>query len=434
MKHSRKENYSKEEVLFPQGFLWGTATSSHQIEGGNVNNWSEWEKENANILAKEAFDKYPIWQQREFPEMLEAKNYISGKACDHFNRFDEDFNILEKLNQNAYRFSLEWSRIEPEEGVFNKEAVAHYRKQLLSLKKRNIKPMVTLWHWTNPLWLQEKGGESSRSFPFYFERYSEFIAKKLGDLVHFWITLNEPTTVIANGYFRGTFPPSKKSPFLSKRVFRILARSHNKAYKKIHDLKIEAKIGFANYFVFYDSFGDSWLNEIIAKLARHFGHREFFNLTKDNFDFLGVQYYGRVLIKFPAKFIRDKKYAKVADDLGWEVYPKGLYYILRKLKKYNKPIYITESGLADAKDTRREAFIKNHLYWINRSMQEGVDVRGYFYWSLMDNFEWDKGFWPRFGLVEINFENLERRIRRSAFEYARIAKTNRLEINKNEPQ
>ena len=417
------------KIEFPKGFLWGAATSAHQVEGENINNWSKWENENAERLAEEAGEKNDNWQKNRFPEMFEAKNYISGKACDHYKRYEEDFDAVKKMNHNTYRFSLEWSRIEPEENVFNKDAITYYRNILLALKKRGIKPMVTLWHWTSPLWLTEKGGEASRKFPFYFERYAKFIAEELGDLADLWITLNEPTTVIANGYLQGKFPPQKKNPFSAMKVFRILAKAHNKAYDKIHAVRKNAKVSFSSYSVFYEALEGSFCNKIVTKLARHFGHREFFNLTMGKFDFLGVQYYGKAFIKFPFKYIRDRKYAKEADDLGWDIYPKGLYYILKKYKKYKLPIYITESGLPDADDMKRERFIKEHLYWINKAMEEGVDVRGYYYWSLLDNFEWDKGFWPRFGLMEVNRKTMERKIRKSALSYAEICKNNGFNVD-----
>lgn len=417
------------KIIFPRDFLFGSATSSHQTEGGNINNWSKWESENAKDFAIEAVEKNADWQKRKFPEMFNPKNYISGKTCDHFNRYEEDFDILEKLNHNSYRFSLEWSRIEPEEGVFDQDAIRHYRKVLVSLKNRKVKPMVTLWHWTNPIWLAKKGGEVNRQFPFYFSRYAKFIVAELGDLVDLWITLNEPTTVVVNGYLQGRFPPGKKNPFLAKKVFRILAKAHNKAYDEIHLIQGNAQVSFSNYFVFYKAFGGRFYNEAVAKFARHFGHREFFNLTVGKFDFVAIQYYGRVLVRFPWKFIRDRRYAKKSDDLGWEIYPEGLYYILKKLKKYDLPIYITENGLADNGDQIRERFIKNHLYWVYKSIEEGVDVRGYYYWSLLDNFEWDKGYWPRFGLVEVDFRTMSRKIRKSAFEYAKICRDKKFYID-----
>lgn len=411
----------EDKIKFPVGFLWGAATSAYQVEGGNRNNWSEWERKNAGRLAEEAKNS-EIYQKEKFPEMINPQNYISGKACDHYNRFEEDFDIVKVLNHNAHRISLEWSRIEPEEGVFDEGAINHYRKVLTALKNRKIKTMVTLWHWTSPIWISDLGGEASKEFPSYFSRYAELVSRELGDLVDLWVTLNEPTTVIANGYIRGTFPPGKKSIFSAMRVFKNLANAHNEAHKKIHKNIKNAKVGFSNYFVFYGAFKETFINKLAAKIVRHFGHREFFNLTMGNLDFLGVQYYGRALVKFPKGFIRDRKYAKESDDLGWEIYPEGLYFVLKKIKKYNLPIYITESGLADAGDSRRSKFIKDHLYWVGKSIQEGIDVRGYFYWSLLDNFEWDKGYWPRFGLVEVNFETMERKIRRSAWEYAEICK------------
>ncbi len=418
------------KLKFPDGFLWGSSTSAHQVEGNNHNNWSEWEKENAERLAKEAKNKWASWQQKKFPEMFQPENYISGQACDHYNRYEEDFDIIQKLGHNAHRFSIEWSRIEPEEGKFDEKEIEHYRKVLLALKKRKIKTLVTLWHWTNPLWLTKKGGELNQDFPQYFLCYTKCIVSELGDLVDFWITVNEPTSVIVNSYVNGLWPPQKKSLLLALRVYKNLAQAHNNAYKEIHKKKLQAKVGFANILTFYEPYKkNSTLDKLVVKIINYFGNEKFLNLTRGNHDFLTVQYYFHNRLKFPGK-IKNKN--RVMSDLGWEIYPEGIYHILKNLKKYNLPIYITENGLADADDDQRGRFIQEHLRWVYKAIQENVNVKGYFYWSLLDNFEWDKGFWPRFGLVEVDYRTQERKIRSSAWKYAKICQNNELEIEVDE--
>lgn len=193
----------KKELKFPENFLWGSSTSAYQVEGGIKN--CDW-----------------------------ARFYPAGQTCDHYNRYEQDFDLLKSLNQNAYRFSIEWSRIEPKPGKFDKKEIEHYRKALLALKQRNIKSVVTLWHWTNPLWLMEMGGWANKKAVDYFERYIEVIVKELGDLIDFWVTLNEPM-VYVSGYSVGRFPPFKKrNIFKFRKVFNNLVRTHQTAYRVIH--------------------------------------------------------------------------------------------------------------------------------------------------------------------------------------------------------
>ena len=161
----------KGELKFPDGFLWGAATSAYQVEGGNVNDWSEWEKKNADRLAGEAKTKWQKWQQEKFPEMFDPKNYICGRACDFYNRYESDLDIAKSLGLNAFRISIEWSRIEPEEGKFDEREIEHYRKVIEAIRARGMEPFVTLWHFTNPLWLEEIGGVENNKFPSYFSRY-----------------------------------------------------------------------------------------------------------------------------------------------------------------------------------------------------------------------------------------------------------------------
>jgi beta-glucosidase len=396
----------KKDLNFPKGFYWGTSTSAHQVEGGNFNDWTEWEKENAARLAEEAKKHWESWQQKKFPEMFKSENYISGLACDHYHRFKEDFEIAKSLNHNAHRFSIEWSQIEPKEGKIKPKEIEHYRQVLLALKKRGLEPFVTFYHWTLPVWLSKKGGWLNPKAPYYFDRYVKIISQNLFDEVNFWITINEPMVYTGDAYLRGLFPPQKKSVFKYLKVLNNLAKAHRLAYKSLHLIDLDCQVGISK---------NNWYFKNVP-LVKYFRNNWFMNKIKNQQDFIGLNYYKHC--QFP------KKKKLLVSDLGWDFYPQGIYYLLKDLKKYKKPIYITENGLADIKDAKRIRFIKDHLKYVHQAIQNGVDVRGYFYWSLLDNFEWDKGFWPRFGLVEVDYKTMERRIRPSAFEYAQICKKN----------
>ncbi len=396
------------ELKFPKNFLWGTSTSAHQIEGGNVNDWTFWEKSNALKLANQAQKYWQLWQQKKFPEMFESSNYISGRAGNHYQKYEEDFDIAKLLNQNSHRFSIEWSRIEPKEGKIDEKEINHYREVILALKERNLEPFVTLYHWTLPKWLAEKGGWLNPMSPYYFERYVKIISEHLFDLTHFWMTINEPLIYAANSYLKGVWPPQEKKLGKFLKVINNLAKAHQLAYQSLHLIDLDCQVGIAKNNIYFKN----------NPLADYFWNKYFLNKIKREQDFIGLNYY------FYKAWTKIKNLE--ISDLGWEIYPKGIYYLLQNLKKYDLPIYITENGLADAKDVKRGNFIKKHLFWIHRAIQEKADVRGYFYWSLLDNFEWDKGFWPRFGLVEINYDNFERKIRPSAKIYAKICRENKL--------
>jgi beta-glucosidase len=407
---------------FPREFYFGAATSAHQVEGGNRNDWTEWEKENAARLAERAKKReWPDYILKNYPNPLQPENYISGRASDHYNRYEEDFDIAKKLGHNAHRFSIEWSRIEPEEGKWNEKEIEHYRKVIRALRTRNLEPFITLWHWTLPLWLRDKGGVASRKFPKYFSRYAARVVRALGESekVKYWLTLNEPTSVILNSYLRGVWPPQKKNIFAAFYVFRILAAAHRRAFYAIHKISPSAQVGFANIISCLEPASASPLDRWATFLNDYFSNRYFLKLTGAANDFLALQYYFHRRIKFPNTTANLNQ--KVS-DMGWEIYPEGLYRILKRFRGLDKPIYITENGLADARDAERANFIRQELHWVKQALRKGVDVRGYFYWSLLDNFEWDKGFWPRFGLVEVNYKTMARKIRPSAFVYRDIIK------------
>ena len=387
--------------MFPPDFLWGAATSAYQVEGGNNSDWTKWHKGDA------------------------------GRACDHYNRFREDFSIAKSLGHNAHRFSIEWSRIEPEEGKFNESELNHYREVILALKENGLEPFITLWHFTLPVWFAKKGGWLNKDSVRCFERYVAKVVQTYRHLgVKFWITLNEPDDIYAfEAYSRGRFPPQQKSFLKTIRVLKNLIKTHKRAYKIIHQYDPNSQVGFANNVIYFEAYGGKFMNRILKFLANRYWNFWFFRKTMPYHDFIGCNYYYHNRIKFnwlhPTKFFNRNDNCEVS-DIGFEIYPEGIYHVLKNLKNYNLPVYILENGIADAKDEKREKFIKDHLYWIYKAIQKGVDVRGYFYWSLLDNFEWDKGFWPRFGLVKVDYKTFKRSVKPSALEYKKIIESNSL--------
>ncbi|MEA3463842.1 MAG: family 1 glycosylhydrolase, partial [Patescibacteria group bacterium] len=276
-------------LKFPDGFLWGAATSAHQVEGGNVNDWTEWEKKNAKRLAMEAKSYWQKWQQEKFPEMFEPKNYISGRACDHYNRYGEDFDLAKNLNNNAIRFSIEWSRVEPEQDKFNEKEIEHYRKVLQAAKNRNLKTIITLWHWTNPIWLAEIGGWENKKVVKYFVRYTELIVNELGDLIDYWVTLNEPLMHIGHGYIDGKFPPNKKADLIGViKVFNNFVNAHKKSYKIIRNKCPEAQVSIAMTTGYFEP-ARKWnlIEVLIAKLGHYFRNDWYLNKIKNYFDYIG---------------------------------------------------------------------------------------------------------------------------------------------------
>ncbi len=369
------------KLKFPGGFLWGAATSAYQVEGGITKN--DW-----------------------------AETFPANKAAGHYQLFEKDFDLALKLNHNAHRLSLEWSRIEPEPNHFNQKEIDHYREVLTALKERGMKTFLTLFHFTSPSWMSWADSKS----PFYFSRFTKLALKEYRDLVDFWITINEPVIYAPLSYLTGKWPPQKKNPFLFLKVLKNMIRAHKKAYKVLHQK--QEKVGIAKNNAWFNPEGCPLLKALFIP-AGWFNNHFFLERIKDQLDFIGLNYY----------FAKGgKKKNKLVSDIGWKIDPEGLYHVLCELKRYNLPIYITENGLADEKDELREDFIKRHLYWAHKAMEEGVDLKGYLHWSLLDNFEWAEGFSPRFGLIKVDYETLEREIRSSARSYADIAKTNTLKI------
>ncbi|MFH1451342.1 MAG: family 1 glycosylhydrolase, partial [bacterium] len=307
---------------------------------------------------------------------------------------------------------------------------------LKALKERGFKVMLTLHHFTTPLWLANAGGFTNKRSIFYFRRFAERVFQEYHDSVDFWATINEPViyaTCMCSDVLAPDFKAALKPLAELKRLAYYFSTTlkvvfnqidcHKKVYETFHGLAgKEVLVGIVKNNAYIEPFRQkSFFDKLAVKIAEYWWNIYFLNRVKNHMDFIGLNYYFHHKIKFPWS---EKNENKVVSNLGWEVYPEGIYHVLKRLKKYGRPIYITENGVADAGDKVREDFIRDHLYWILLAIKEGVDVRGYFHWSLLDNVEWDKGKSPRFGLIEVNYETMERTIKPSAYYYAEVCKNN----------
>lgn len=398
------------ELKFPKDFFWGAATSAHQIEGGLTNDWSEWEKSEKRLKQFVLDNKNPI-------------DFISGSAANSYADTNADIVCMKELNLNAYRFSVDWSRIEPCEGEFNTEALDYYRNLIKKLRGGGIEPMITLWHWPIPVWMRDKGGWEHHDIVRYFDRFVEKTVQYLHEEVNFWVTLNEPMVYSSMSYLRGEWPPQKKSFFAYYRVISHLYQAHNKAYTTIKALDSESQVGIAKHNIYFEAHENKLRNRIVKFFSVWWWNRRFLNKIKDTVDFIGVNYYFHTSVNHTSR--KKHEYEKKS-DLGWGLHPEGIYFVLKELEKYKKPIYITENGLADKGDQHRSWYIREVLKNVHRAIEGGIPIRGYFHWSLIDNFEWAYGFHPRFGLYEVDFQTYERKARSSAEYYADICKNNRV--------
>lgn len=403
---------------FPEGFYWGAATASYQVEGWNENtDWAQAAKA--------------------------GKVPLAGRLADHYHRYEEDFDIAKELGHNAHRFSIEWARIEPEEGKWDFTEVEHYRHVIKALRKRNIEPFITLWHFTLPQWFADRGGFERADAPQLFARYCAFVVKQLGDECHFFSTINEPNVYGSNGWLRGSWPPFKrfaatdlvsitnsgriyeakshkgvKPLFLYLRVMRHLANAHNAAYTACKTERPDIDMSVVKHVIYFHA---NWnpLNKVKAWVANYCWTHIFMRRVHNHLDSVGLNYY------FHKKFGDHATYEKT--DMDWDIYPQGIYPALRMLWKYKKPLFVSEAGLADAADQYRAAYITEQVRATHEAIASGIDVRGHMYWSLLDNYEWALGTTKRFGLVAVNYETLERTIRPSAWEYKKIIEQNGLE-------
>lgn len=413
-------------------FLWGTATSSHQVEGNNqFNDWWEWEMQ-GRVIEK------------------------SAHADKHYELYPEDFKLIKGLGQNAHRLSIEWSRIEPRENEWNQAEIDHYREVLIELKNLGIEPIVTLHHFTHPQWFAEKGGWLNEKSTEYFSRYTEKVVAALGEHVRFWMTINEPLIFIYFGFTEGSWPPGIASVPKSLEAFKKLLHAHIASYQVIHKIyknwQKPVWVSFAHHMGYLQPCRSNSLRDKISTWLRNWFLNHVFVKAlmsgflffpgffceslpaKGTLDYLGLNYYSRNFIRSSGFKTREEAIGAVCLDphhdvqvkernvMGWDIFPEGIYQVLKQLKQYNLPVIISENGICAADDEQRARFIQDHLAMILKAKEEGVQVFGYLYWSLMDNFEWAHGYKPRFGLIEVDFTTFERKVRPSAQVLSRICR------------
>ncbi len=385
-----------------KNFLFGAASSAHQVEGNNKH--SDWWDFEAKILSKVGIS--------------------SGIATNHYNLYEEDFTLAKQLGHNAHRFSIEWAKIEPAQGKIDFSVVEHYKKVIRTLHKKHITPIITLHHFTLPLWFAKQGGFLHKKNIQTFIEYAKFIINELKDEnIKYIITINEPNIYAYQSYLIGKWPPQKKNYFKYTKVLNNLAEAHNKLYKELKLIDENFKISIAkNIQVFKPERKRKIMDRLLTKYSNYSWNEKFLNSTKQNLDFIGINYYFYTNVKFNRHILKNA-YQELyptprKTDLNWPVYPKGIYKITKHIyKKYNLPIIITENGIADDKDKLRQSMIKETLEWLFKAKEEGVNITGYIHWSLTDNYEWDSGFKPRFGLIKIDYNTLARLIRPSALLY-----------------
>lgn len=404
--------------IFPKGFLWGTSTASHQVEGGTVNQWSEWELAHAQELAKTAEQRLGYlasWKQiRDRAE--DPDNYVSGEGVDHYKRYKDDFKLARAMGTNAFRFGIEWSRIEPVPGSWDKEVIQHYHDYIRALRAEGLEPLLNLWHWTLPTWFAEAGGFKNRKNLRHWRRFVQMIADEFGREVKYIVTLNEPNVYTTFSYTTGEWVPQEKNVISTVRVALNLVSAHRMAYKILKKKNAGLQIGVASQLANIQAKRPhNVIDEIVTSWMRYAWNWWFLNRIKRQQDFVGFNYYFTDYYKG----VKRQNPSQPINDLGWYMEPEGLYPLLTRVwAHYKKPIIVTENGLADESDEFRSWWIEETFVALERALSEGVDVRGYFHWSLLDNFEWKYGWWPKFGLIAIDRRhNMKRTPRASALAY-----------------
>jgi len=404
------------KVKFPTNFRFGTATSEYQISGSETcknSNWSEFEV--AHNLER------------------------SGAACKGWDNAIADIALLKELGVSDYRFSVDWSRIEPQQGEFDEAALQHYVDLCDALLKEGITPMVTLHHFVHPSWFDKLGGFEVTENNKLFVRFCSKVFEKLGKRVPLWCTINEPTVYIFQGYMRGEFPPGESGIAGMKKAGRVLRNmldAHIDVYQALKKLPggEQAQIGFAHSYLQFEKFhtGTSPVKAVVehsvaATLSSFLNdttinyfttgkfnfsvpgvvHEESFNhLAMRSLDWVGINYYAHVFLRLHHR-LKDSLHpgyrpGDVATDMPYGMYAEGLYRAIQHMAQLKVPMYVTENGLADAKDDRRDLWIRRYIYAASRAVEDGYDLRGFYYWSLMNNFEWAEGYKMKFGLFDVD--------------------------------
>ncbi len=409
--------------------MWGTSTSAHQVEGNNRNNqWWKWEKEVG----------------------LEE----SGIACDHYNKYREDIDLMAELGYNAYRFSIEWSRVEPKKRQFDEKEIEHYRDVINYMKEKGIKPIPVLHHYTNPLWFMNEGGWIKEKNVEYF---IEFVRKIVDEFeFDYWLTIDEPMVYAFSSCLDDKTPPAylvnnnwpqREKSF--KMVFKVasnLLQAHAKSYETIHEHS-RGKVSLAKAVNILEPASGSSLDRWSTGMWDYMENGVLLQSLKEGrplpplsgeefgevLDFFGLNYFlGRVCYfeesspTPPWYFFQTKaKGGGEVNSMGWWVYPEGIYKAIKRVHEmFGLPIMVTSNGIGTEDDLQRRRFLGSHLKQIRKGIDNGADVIGYLHWSFMDNFEWAEGFEPKFGLVEVDYSNLKRIPRKSAYMYGEIVKKN----------
>ncbi len=415
-------------IHFPRGFLWGTATAAYQVEGNNpYSNWYAWEQQPGRIVNGDR----------------------AGLACDWWNgRWREDFHRAAEGAQNAHRMSVEWSRIQPAPDRWDEEAINRYVEMVRGLTELNMTPLITLHHFSDPQWFVEQGGWENDSAAEYFVKYVRKVVEALKDYVNLWLTFNEPNGYAILGFVQGTFPPGKKDIGTGFKVIVNMVRAHAAAYHAIHQIQPEARVGMVNY---YRSLKPArpWfpldklvthllhgLNEIFPSAAtdgvvRLLSRRKRVPEAKGTQDFLGIDYYTRDYVRFDP-FKASELFARRSFRADAELSstgflanePLGMFEALKWGLKYKLPIIITENGFDDSEDRVRPRYMVEHIHQVWRAVNFNWPIKGYFHWTLVDNFEWERGWTQRFGLWELDVDTQARHKRPSADLYAEICREN----------
>jgi beta-glucosidase len=414
---------------FPKGFVWGTATAAYQVEGNNTNSqWWDWEQQPGNIL----------------------HDHKSGLACDWWGgRWRDDLDLAAESHQSAHRMSVEWSRIQPTPDHWDEAAIDHYREIMRGMVERGLTPLVTLHHFSDPIWLSELGSWENNNMPQFFEKYVGKVVDALKEYVSSWVTINEPNVLLTFAYVLGQFPPGKKDLLNAIRVATNMINSHAAAYHLIHKIQPQAQVGIAtNYRGFVPAKPwfppDVWVTRLQSRLfndlfpvALRDGVLRFpatvkrIPQAKNTQDFLGIDYYTCDLVSFSlfkmGEMFGRRFYPPDADlsDNGFIANePEGLFTALKWALQFKKPIIITENGVEDGDDHLRPRYLLQHLHQLWRGVNFNWPVKGYFHWTLVDNYEWERGWTQRFGLWELDTETQARRKRPSADLYAQICREN----------